>query len=54
MSASVLDVIVPSTMIRGSWLRPVAFIDCGARRMMDGAEPGRPEADTIFAPGTLP
>ena len=41
-------------MYSGSWPRPDALIDWGPRRMMAGAVPGRPEADTMFAPATLP
>src|SRR5512133_1711765 len=44
----------PSMMYNGSWPRPAPLIDCGPRRMMDGAAPGRPLVDTMLAPATLP
>ena len=44
----------PSTMNIGDCERFVASIDCGPRSTIDGTEPGRPEADTMFAPVTLP
>ena len=41
-------------MYNGSWPRPEALIDCGPRRITCGAVPGRPDDDTMLAPGTLP
>ncbi len=46
--------ITPSTMYSGSWPRPDALIDVGPRSSTAGCEPGRPLADTMFAPGTFP
>src|SRR5947199_14103 len=46
--------ITPSTMYNGSWPRPEALIDVGPRSNTDGCAPGRPLADTMFAPGTFP
>ena len=46
--------ITPSTMYSGSWPRPEALIDVGPRSNTDGCAPGRPLADTMFAPGTFP
>ena len=56
MSDSDADAIcsMPSTMNIGDWSRPEALIDCGPRRTIAGTEPGRPEADTMFAPVTFP
>src|SRR5258708_3902372 len=46
--------MTPSTMYSGSWPRPEALIEVGPRSNTAGCEPGRPLADTMFAPGTLP
>jgi hypothetical protein len=54
MSMMLPDRITPSTMYIGSWLRPVALMLVGPRSRIDGAAPGRPEVDTMFAPATLP
>ena len=56
MSDSDADAIcsTPSTINNGDCERLVASIDCGPRSTIAGVEPGRPEADTMFAPVTLP
>src|SRR2546423_1075853 len=38
----------------GDWPRPAPVIAVGPRRSTAGAAPGRPDTDTMLAPGTLP
>ena len=54
MSGRLPLMMMPSTMYRGSWPRPAALIDVGPRSRIAGCAPGRPLAETMFAPGTFP
>ena len=52
-SGSAPLMMTPSTMYKGSWLRPCALSEVGPRSSTAGCAPGRPLADTMFA-GSLP